>query len=367
MNLADNNLFDMNKISSTLVRLIAGTCIDLLLIFNCHSALADNSGKLNIALPDLGEPSFLSNSFDYNINNVGGKASYKTTILNSKLSINPGYNMYSGVNLGATAGTKISDKLAFGFVPTIESNRRELLFNTGVDLEDNQRLIYSVSQLHQKSNFSIPGINEKYSSQLSHAVSYKYLIPSASHSSLDFDAYVSDLEAQKLRFGDTSTATNLTQAQGKMDGLRGQLSINPTTDSNLKFALRRERLKFLTNPDYSTQYLANVEWSKNLNSNLYFNAGYDLQDSQESYKLGLVQLMSKRRERVGLNLMTIRNENNIPNDNLVQITYSYKFGGLFSSPLNPASNPSNNFGRLNALSEKVTTRSSFLPVNIPTY
>lgn len=370
MNLADNILVDINKISCNSMKLIALICTNLALIFNCHSALADTSNKLNITLPDLGEPSLGSNNFDYNFDKTGGRASYKTEILNSKFSINPGYNLSSGINLGATAGTKITDRLALGFVPSINPNKRELLFNTGVDLQDNQRLIYSVSQLHQKLNFSsISGTTEKYSTQFSHAISYKYLIPNSSNSSLDLDTYVSDLEAQKLnRLDDISITTNpLTNAGGKMDGVRGQLSINPTTDSNLKFALSRERLRFLANPDYSTQYLANVEWNKNLNSNLYFNAGVDLQNAQESYKLGLVQLMSQRNQKVGLNLIAIRNENIISNDNLVQITYSYKFGGLFSNPLTASRNTSNKSGWSNALSDKVTSRPSFIPVNIPTY
>lgn len=346
------------------MRWVALICIDLALIFNCNLTLADTSSKLNITLPDLGEPSSLYNSFDYNIDRTGGRASYKTELLNSKFSINPGYNLSSGVNLGATAGTKLSDKLAFGFVPSLDPNKRELLFNTGIDVKDNQRLIYSVSQLHQKPNFPpISGMTEKYSNQISRAVSYKYLIPDSSNSSLDIDAYVSDLEARNT----FTTANTLTQAEGRMDGFRGRLSVNPTTDSNLKFALSRERLKFVTNPDYSTQYLANVEWNKNLNSNLYFNAGVDLQDAQESYKLGLVQLMAKRNQKVGLNLMAVRSENNISNDNLVQITYSYKFGGLFSNPLMPSHNVSNTFGGLNTLSDKVTSRSSFIPMNIPTY
>lgn len=358
----------MNKISSTPTRLVAFICIDLALIFNCHFALADTAGKLKIALPDLGEPN-PSNGFDYDISRTGGRATYKTSILNSKISLNPEYALNSGFNLGATAGAKVSDKIAFGFVPSIAPNKRELMFNTGVDLIDNQRLIYSVSELHQKPDFSPVGTTAKYSTQFSHAFSYKYLIPNLPGSSLDLDAYVSDMEAKKFNpVDDISGNPNpLNQAGGKMDGFKGQLSLNPTTDSNLKLGLRRERQKLLTNPDYSSQYLANAEWSKNLNSNLYFSAGVDLQNTQESYKLGLVQLMAKRNQKVGLNLMTVRNENNISNDNFVQITYSYKFGGLFSSPLNPSRSAPNKLGWPNALSDKVTTRSSFIPANIPTY
>lgn len=351
------------------MRLIAFICVDFMLIFNCNLALAETSNQINLALPDLGQAG-VSNGFDYNFDKTGGKASYKSTILNTKFSINPEYNMNSGFNLGATAGTNIFDKLAIGFVPRLEQNKRELLLNTGVDLEDNQRFIYSVSQLHQKPNFtSIAGAPEKYATQFSHALSYKYLLPHSSGSSLDIDAYESSIEAQKLnRYDDTSITTNpQTQANGKMDGFRGQLSINPTADSKLKLALSRERLRFLANPEYSTQYIANVEWNKYLNNNLYFNAGFDLLDSRESYKLGLVQLMSKRSQKVGVNLMTVRSENNIANDNLVQITYSYKFGGGFSNPLSPSPNASNKLEWPNALSDKVISRSSFIPVNIPTY
>lgn len=370
MHFADNILVYIDKISCQSTKTLALICLGLALVFNCNSTLADSANKLNITLPDLGEPSSVYNSFDYNINKTGGSASYKTELLNSRFSINPGYNLSSGINLGATAGTKISDKLAIGFVPSVDPNKRELLFNTGVDLKDNQRLIYSVSQLHQKLNLSsVSGTTDKYSSQFSHAFSYKYLFQNSSDSSFGLDTYVSEPEAQKPnRLDQTSLITNpLAQAGGKMDGVRGQLSVKPTSDSNLKFGLSRERLKFVTNSDYSTQYLANVEWDKSVNSNLYFNAGVDLQDTQESYKLGLVQLMSKRNQKVGLNLMAVRNENNLANDNLVQITYSYKFGGLFSNPLVPSRYAKNQSGWSNALSDKVTTRPTFIPVNIPTY
>lgn len=368
------------KINTHLIKPLTSISISFILSLNADLTSAATLYNYKNALPDLGQPTILAKAFNYDINQDGGGLVYKTAVLKSKFILTPEYYLNSGFNLGASASARLSNKLALGFVSNDKSNKNELLINVGIDLSDSHRLIYSLSQLRQKQNFSlISGATEKYMTQYSHAFRYKYLFSNLPDSNLKINGYLTNSQRQdfnnKNTFEDISDSTNFLYgiqnlAGVRMTGLRGQLSIHPSASSKLKLALSSERLEFkLPTNDYNfTRNVANVKWSQSLNSNIYLNAGFNLNDSQKRYKLGLVHLMPKRHQKIGLNIVSIYNFGNCPDDKLIQVNYSYKFGGHFSSPLNINSyNSIKKVRWANDLEDKVVARSSFIPTNVPTF
>lgn len=343
------------------------------------------------ALPDLGMLNVFAGSVHPNINMQSGSVTFTDTINNNKLAITPEYCIQTGFTLSGSLAHQLTNSFVVGVLPSINSNKNELLVNAGLDLTNNQRLIITLSQLNQKLGLSSSsGISQGYITQNSEAFSYQNLLGGSLHSNVKVNGYISNTKGQGIRdqslLEETATHLKILEDPHLITGshvanLQAQLSVKPMPRTMLLLGVGCERLEYkqLTGSSGSTQLTGHAEWNQHFSKGFVFRSGYNLMPTQNLYNIGLARSY-KWGHKIGLNFTTINNRiNKNFNDKQIKIRYRYNFGENNSSAIisfresikdqtndsNPKPLLLNNIQRVSwpsSLQDQVAVRPSFIPM-----
>ncbi|MDP1657759.1 MAG: hypothetical protein Q8L73_00215 [Methylotenera sp.] len=295
------------------------------------------------ALPDLGMLNVSAGSVHPNINMQSGSVTFSDTINNNKLAITPEYCFQTGFILSGSLSHQLTNSFVVGVLPSISSNKNELLVNAGLDLTNSQRLIITLSQLNQKLDLSSNlGISQGYITQNSEAFSYQNLLGGSLHSNVEVNGYISNTKGQGIsdqsHLEETTThlkilADPLLITGSHVVNLQARLSVKPIPSTMLMLGVGCERLKYkqLTGNSGITQFTGHAEWNQHFSKSFAFKAGYNLMPTENIYNIGLTRSY-KGGHKIGLNFTTINNRSNRNfNDKQIKIKYRYNFGENNSS------------------------------------
>jgi hypothetical protein len=311
----------------------------LLLAF---SAYASAAGTTQDQLPDLGQPAATSGSLQPNINAQGGSLTWQDTLGGARLKLTPEFSKQTGFALGGSIAAPLTAHSAVGILLTAGGDKKEILFNAGIDFAARQRLIFTLGQLRQTLDFNFrSGVAQAEVTQNSGAVSYQYLLGYGLLNTFEVNGYLANTNsrdlADKTYTTDTATLYELWNdprriAGGRVTGLQGKLVLAPMPGGTLKFGLGAERLQYdlFTGHDTNTRATGSAEWNQRLVNGFNFKAAANAAAAQNRYSVGLGRSINNG--QLGLDLTAIRGRDNAPDDNLIQVSYSYNFGGGGLSP-----------------------------------
>ncbi len=356
--------------------------------FLAFSAYASAAGPTQDQLPDLGQPAAASGSLKPNINAQGGSLTWQDTLGGARLKLTPEYSKQTGFALGGSIAAPLTEHSAVGILLTAGGDKKEILLNAGIDFAARQRLIFTLGQLRQTLDFNFrSGVAQAEVRQNSGAVSYQYLLGYGLFNTFEVNGYLADTNSRNLSdqtyTTDTATLFELWNdprriAGGRVTGLQGKLVLAPMPGGTLKLGLGAERLQYdlLTGHDTNTRATGSAEWNQRLDNGFNFKASANAAAAQNRYSVGLGRNIDHG--QLGLDLTAIRGRDNAPDDNLIQVSYTYNFGagstgtGRLGSnsgdalPMNTAAlaapTPTADWSR--NLLDQVTQRPSYIPSQV---
>lgn len=340
-----------------------------------NPASADN-------LPDLARPAEPSGTFTAGPNG----ATLDNRFDGKRLLISPEYSEQTGLSLGGAFAFPLSGSAAGGLLVAGGDKKQELLFNAGFQIDEVQRIIFTVGQLRQHLDIGfVSGAESVDLTQNSGAVSYQRFLDYGVVNSLEFNGYLSgtpsrDL-ADKTYATDTATLYELWNdhrrvAGGRVTGLQGRLGFTPVSGSSLKLGLGGERLDYdyVTGKQSTTRGTAGAEWTQRLASGLNLRAGLDGAAAQNRVTVG-IERATGAGGTLGINATAIRGRDGTPDDNRLALTWTHDFGGKVSGAVMPSADklaeasatplhPGSTAAAWGSLLDQVSKRPAFLPAQV---
>jgi len=324
-------------------------------------------------LPDLGRPNERPSTLTPNSH---GGITLDNRFDGKRLVVSPEYSNQTGLSLGGAFAFPLGDSSAGGLIFTAGSENKELLFNAGFQMGDTQRLILTFGQQQQHLDFGFLSGSEKTAmTQTSGAASYQIRLGEGLLNSAEINAYLADTPsrdlADKTYAVDTATLYELWNdsrrvAGGRVTGLQGRLAFTPASGSALKLGAGGERQEYdyLTGKQSTTRATGSAEWSQQLAGDYRIKAGADAA-IQNRYTLGLEHPFGSG-GLFGVNLIGIRGKDGAPDDNRINLSWSYNFGG--STRAIPGNSTNSHGGNAapawGSLLDQVAQRPSFLPAQV---
>lgn len=306
-----------------------------------------------------------------------GASGHSTTLDNTfdgkRLLLSPEYSDQTGLSLGGAFAFPLGDTAAAGIVVTAGSKKKELLLNTGVELGNTQRVVFTLGQLRQYLSIGFASGAEKTEmTQTSGAVSYQHFLGQGLLNSYEVNGYLANTPSRdlddKTYARDTATLYELWNdprrvAGGRVTGLQGRLMLSPFSGSTLKLGGGGERLEYdyLTGKQGISRPTASVEWNQQLAAGLSLKAGADRAAAQDRYSLGIEHDYGGG-WKLGLGTTTIRGRDGAPEDRQIKLTLSVDFSGKSSrSNFGTGHSAAPTWGKL---LDQVAVRPAFLPSQV---
>ena len=299
----------------------------------------------DIKLPDLGSPEINTATLKPNISMNGGGFNYRNQSNNSLITLSPQYSQQTGFSIGGVYARPFSDIGALGIILNAGSNRNEWLVNAGYEINQNQRVIFSLGQIRQNLEFNFQsGADKTQITQNNGALSYQYLLGKSLLNSAEFNAFISDTPSinlsDKTWFTNTASLYELWNdprriAGAKVQGIQSKLVLTPSSRTTVKLGLGAEYLSYdlLLGKDSFTRATGSAEFNQRLESGFNLNASANLAASQNKFGLGLSRNF-KDGQKLSIDALAIRGRDNTFDDNLLTFNFTQTFGGVNSSITN---------------------------------
>ena len=296
-------------------------------------------------LPDLGAP-VDHTTLQPNIDAQGAGLTYHDTIDNKQFSLVPQYTKLNGLVVNSGMAVPLSEDMAMGFLLTAGSTKNEWLINTGLNMSEHQRVIFTLGQLRQKLDFAFTsGTQKAQMTQDNGALSYQYFLGRDWINATELNAYTSNTSSislgDKTYYTDTSTLYELWNdprriAGARVSGVQSKLVLTPTTSTNLKLGFGGERLTYdyLSGKSTTTRATGSTELSQRLNDDVSLRATAITAAAQNRYSAGVANRFAGG--SLGLDVITIRGRDGTFNDNQLLLNYTHNFGGTPNSVAAPA-------------------------------
>ena len=296
-------------------------------------------------LPDLGAP-VDHTTLQPNIDAQGAGLTYHDTIDNKQFSLVPQYTKLNGMVVNSSVAVPLSEDVAMGFLLTAGSTKNEWLINTGLNMSEHQRVIFTLGQLRQKLDFSFTsGTQKAQMTQDNGALSYQYFLGRDWINATELNAYTSNTSSislgDKTYYTDTSTLYELWNdprriAGARVSGVQSKLVLTPTTSTNLKLGFGGERLTYdyLSGKSTTTRATGSTELNQRLNDDVSLRATAITAAAQNRYSAGVANHFAGG--SLGLDVITIRGRDGTFNDNQLLLNYTHNFGSTPNSVATPA-------------------------------
>ncbi len=296
-------------------------------------------------LPDLGAP-VDHTTLQPNIDAQGAGLTYHDTIDNKQFSLVPQYTKLNGMVVNSSVAVPLSQDTAMGFLLTAGSTKNEWLINTGLNMSEHQRVIFTLGQLRQKLDFAFTsGTQKAQMTQDNGALSYQYFLGRDWINATELNAYTSNTSSislgDKTYYTDTSTLYELWNdprriAGARVSGVQSKLVLTPTTSTNLKLGFGGERLTYdyLSGKSTTTRATGSTELNQRLNDDVSLRATAITAAAQNRYSAGVANHFAGG--SLGLDVITIRGRDGTFNDNQLLLNYTHNFGSTPSSVAAPA-------------------------------
>ena len=320
-------------------------------------------------LPNLGQPS--ENPGTLNVGPNG--ATFDNRFDGKRLVISPEYGNQGNFSLGGAFALPLGENAAGGVVVSAGSQKKELLFNLGLQMGDTQRFIFNLGQMRQSLGFGfISGLEKVEMTQNNAAASYQFRLMQGALNSAEINAYYANTPSRDLadkRYArDTATFYELWNdprrvAGGRVTGLQGRLAFTPLTGSTLKLGAGGEQLEYdyLTGKQRTTRATGSVEWIQQFAGGIKLNAGADVA-VQNRYTLGMESPLGDGWQ-FGVNFISLHGRNGAPGDKRLNLVLKYDFDGKSAagSRHHAAGNGTAAWG---SLIDEVTKRPAYLPAQV---
>ncbi len=309
------------------------------------SASDKDQTQVSHHLPDLGAP-VDHTTLQPNIDAQGAGLTYHDTIDNKQFSLVPQYTKLNGLVVNSSVAVPLSQDMAMGFLLTAGSTKNEWLINTGLNMSEHQRVIFTLGQLRQKLDFAFTsGTQKAQMTQDNGALSYQYFLGRDWINATELNAYTSNTSSislgDKTYYTDTSTLYELWNdprriAGARVSGVQSKLVLTPTTSTNLKLGFGGERLTYdyLSGKSTTTRATGSTELNQRLNDDVSLRATAITAAAQNRYSAGVANHFAGG--SLGLDVITIRGRDGTFNDNQLLLNYTHNFGSTPNSVAAPA-------------------------------
>ncbi len=287
-------------------------------------------------LPDLGSPASGNASIRPGPNGL----TIANTFDDKSISVTPEYSDRTGWSVGTTLTSMLGDNAAVGVLLNVGRDKKELLINTGFQVDARQHVIVTVGQLEQFLDYAFrTGTESVGMTQTSGAVNYQLQLGSDFLRFLELNGYVAQTASRELAgktfVVDTATLYELWNdprriAGGAVTGVQARLGFSPITGSTVRVSLGQERLRYdlLAGSSSVDRVTGGIEWAQQLGSGYQFKLAAESYSSQSSTTLALERSLrgGGGRHNIGLSLVGLRGRDGLGDDNQIKLTYTYLFG-----------------------------------------
>ncbi|MDO8349852.1 MAG: hypothetical protein Q7S94_01730, partial [Gallionella sp.] len=320
---------------------------------------------LSNTLPNLGQPSETPATL-----NVGPNgATLDNRFDGKRLVISPEYGNQGNFSLGGAFALPLSDYAAGGVVLNAGNQKKELLFNLGLQVSEAQRFIFNLGQMRQSLGFGfISGLEKVEMTQNNAAVSYQFRLMQGALNSAEINGYYANTPSRDLTdktyARDTATFYELWNdprrvAGGRVTGLQGRLAFTPLMGSTLKLGAGGEQLDYdyLTGKQRTSRATGSVEWIQQLAGGVKLNAGADAA-VQNRYTLGLESPFGDG-WLFGVNFISLHGRDGAPSDKRLNLIWKYDFSGKHAAGSKPSG-----AAAWGSLIDEVAKRPAYLPAQV---
>jgi len=231
----------------------------------------------------------------------------------SRFKIGPRWSEQYGLAIDARGGMMLSEALAVGLVVTFGENDRELVFNTGLQLDDNTIIIGTLAG-HQQN---VPvGDDREWVDQLEGGIS------------LRSDDGVGFIGGYEINAYATSSSTDGSLDTGTMVGAEANLLLHPIEGMTAKLGAGYERIDW-SNGDPTEGWTANLNVTQKVGDALTLKLGIDLGQSEDRYTAGTEFLLAHNTDsnsRLGLEYSYIVDKDGGDDDQRLTAYWRMGFG-----------------------------------------
>lgn len=243
---------------------------------------------------------------------INGLAVYHQTDT-SRFKIGPRWSEQYGWAIDARGGMMLSEALAVGLVVTFGENDRELVLNTGLQLDDNTIIIGTLAG-HQQN---VPvGDDREWVDQLEGGISLR---------SDDGVGFIGGYEVNAYA---TSSSTDGSLDTGTMMGAEYNMLLHPIEGMTAKLGAGYERIDW-ANGDPTEGWTANLNVTQKVGDALTLKLGIDLGQSEDRYTAGTEFLMADggdTNSRLGLEYSYIIDKDGGDDDQRLTAYWRWGFG-----------------------------------------
>jgi len=237
----------------------------------------------------------------------------------ARFQVGPRWSEQYGWAIDARGGMMLSEALAVGLVVTLGENDRELVFNTGLQLDDKTIIIGTLAG-HQQN---VPlGDDREWVDQLEGGLS------------LRSDDGVGFIGGYEINAYGTSSSTDGSLDTGTMLGAEANLLLHPIEGMTAKLGAGYESINW-SNGDPTEGWTANLNVTQRVGDALTLKLGIDLGQSEDRYTAGTEFLLAdggNTNSRLGLEYSYIVDKDGGDDDQ--RLTAYWRMG--FGESRNPA-------------------------------
>lgn len=198
------------------------------------------------------------------INSIGTVVETDT----ARLQFGPRYSALYGWSLEARGGMMLSEALAIGLVVSYGENDRELVLNTGLQIDDNTMIIGTIAG-HQQNVMS--GDAREWVDQLEGGLSLRN------------DNGVGFLGGYEVNAYATSSSTAGSLIGATLYGAEANIVLHPIEGMTAKLGAGYERITWADGSDPTEGWTANVNLAQRVTDQLTLKLGLDLRQAQDRY------------------------------------------------------------------------------------
>lgn len=232
----------------------------------------------------------------------------------ARFRIGPRWSEQYGWGIDGRGGLMLSEALAVGLVATYGENDRELVFNTGLQLDD-KTIIFATLAGHQQN---VPlGDDREWVDQLEGGISLR---------SDDGGGFIGGYEING--YG-TRSSTDGSLETGTMLGTEANLLLHPIEGMTAKLGVGYEKITWDGRSDPTEGWTANLNVTQKVGDALTLKLGIDLGQSEERYTAGTEFLLaddSSSNSRLGLEYSYIVDKDGGDDDQRLAAYWRWGFG-----------------------------------------
>ena len=232
----------------------------------------------------------------------------------SRFRIGPRWSEQYGWAIDARGGMMLSEALAVGLVVTFGENDRELVFNTGLQLDDTTIIIGTLAG-HQQ-NVRV-GDEREWVDQLEGGISLR---------SDDGVGFIGGYEANAYA---TRSSTGGSLATGTILGAEYNVLMNPIEGMTARLGAGYEKITWDDGSDPTEGWTANINVTQKVGETVSLKAGIDLGQSEDRYTAGTEFLLADNgnsNSRLGLEYSYIVDKDGGDDDQRLSAYWRMGFG-----------------------------------------